>query len=180
MAKKRKVGGVHVQGLFRIKAYHETNEEAYLKRIYEMNKSLFESAYKEAQETARREGDPRALSRFQKAYPTIKTWIKKTVENTIRTSAENVKFGKGVIEAIRLNFTSPVMRFKQNILSGMKSFGIYEDFMFAINEEFNIDKLHYADGDYVYDAEDGRRVIIDVRNSPYTMDIKVSGEKING
>ena len=46
MAKKRKVGGVHVQGLFRIKAYHETNEEAYLKRIYEMNKSLFESAYK--------------------------------------------------------------------------------------------------------------------------------------
>lgn len=178
--RKKKISRTQVQGLFRVKVYHGTNREDYLARVYEMNRQLFESAYEEAKQTARREVDPRAITRFKKAYPNIKIWIKKTVENTIRTSDKNINFGKGVLEAIRLNFTSPIMRFKQNILSGMKSFGIYEDFMFAINEEFNIDKLHYADGNYVYDAEGGRRVIIEVRNSPYTMDITVSGEKING
>lgn len=177
MAKKRKVGGVQKIGFYSIKKYSGKNEEAYLKRIYEMNKNLFESAYKSEAAIARKEKDPRAITRFEKAYPNVQTWINKVVKNTIRTAQEDMSFGKGIKEAIRLSFMSPVSRFKFNIVSGLKSFGIYEDFMFYINEEFNPDRLNYADGNYIYKTESGKKVLIDVHNSPYRMELRIVGEK---
>ena len=75
---------------------------------------------------------------------------------------------------------SPVTRFKFNIVIGLKSFGLYEDFMFYINEEFNPERLNYADGNYIYKTEKGKRVLIDVHNSPYSMELRVLGEKNNG
>ena len=177
MAKKRKVGGVQKVGFYSIKKYSGRNEDAYLKRTYEMNKKLFESEYKREIETAKKEKDKRAIERFNKAYPNVQTWIKKTVQNTIRTASEDMSFGKGVKEAIRLSFTTPVSRFKLNIISGLKIFGLYEDFMFYINEEFNPERLSYADGNYIYKTEKGKRVLIDVHNSPYSMDLRVVGEE---
>lgn len=176
MAKKRKVGGVQKVGFYSIKKYSGRNEDAYLKRVYETNKKLFESEYKREIETAKKEKDKRAIERFKKAYPDVQTWIKKTVQNTIRTAQEDMSFGKGVKEAIRLSFTSPVSRFKFNIVSALKSFGLYEDFMFYINEEFNPERLNYADGNYIYKTEKGKKVLIDVHNSPYSMDLRVLGE----
>lgn len=177
MAKKRKVGGIQKVGFFSIKKYSGKNEEAYLKRIYEINKELFESAYKSEAATARKEADERAILRFQKAYPNVQTWIKKIVKNTIRTAQEDISFGKGIKEAIRLSFMSPVSRFKYNIMTGLKSYGIYEDFMFYINEEFNPDRLNYADGNYIYKTESGKRVLIDIHDSPYRMELRIIGER---
>ena len=177
MAKKRKVGGVQKIGFYSIKNYSGRNEDAYLKRVYEKNKNLFESEYKREIETAKKEKDKRAIERFKKAYPDVQTWIKKTIHNTIRTASEDMSFGKGLKEAIRLSFTSPVSRFKLNIISGLKIFGLYEDFMFYINEEFNPERLNYADGNYIYKTEKGKRVLIDVHNSPYSMDLRVLGEE---
>lgn len=177
MAKKRKVGGVQKIGFYRVKKFTGRNEDAYLKRTYEMNKNLFESEYKREMEAVKKEKDKRAIDRFKKAYPNVQTWIKKTVQNTIRTSQEDMSFGKGVKEAVRLSFMSPVSRFKFNIVIGLKSFGLFEDFMFYINEEFNPDRLNYADGNYVYKTEVGKRVLIDVHNSPYSMEIRVLGER---
>lgn len=176
MAKKRKVGGVQKVGFYSVKKYSGRNEDAYLKRTYEMNKNLFESEYKREMEAAKKEKDPRAINRFKKAYPNVQTWIKKTVQNTIRTASEDMSFSKGIKEAIRLSFTSPVSRFKLNIISGLKNFGLYEDFMFYINEEFNPERLSYADGNYIYKTEKGKRVLIDVHNSPYSMDLRIIGE----
>ena len=176
MAKKRKVGGVQKIGFYSIKKYSGRDEDAYLKRVYEKNKNLFESEYKREMEAAKKEKDPRAINRFKKAYPNVQTWIKKTVQNTIRTASEDMSFGKGIKEAIRLSFTSPVSRFKLNIINGLKSFGLYEDFMLYINEEFNPEKLSYADGNYIYKTEGGKRVLIDVHNSPYSMDLRIIGE----
>lgn len=176
MAKQRKVGGVQKVGFYRVKKYSGRNEDAYLKRTYEMNKNLFESEYKREMEAAKKEKDKRAIDRFKKAYPNVQTWIKKTVMNTIRTASEDMSFGKGVKEAIRLTFTSPVSRFKLNIVNGLKSFGLYEDFMLYINEEFNPERLSYADGDYRYKTEGGKTVLIDVHNSPYSMDLRIVGE----
>ena len=79
MAKKKKVGGVQKVGFYRVKKYSGRNEDAYLKRTYEMNKKLFESEYKREIETAKKEKDKRAIERFNKAYPNVQTWIKKTV-----------------------------------------------------------------------------------------------------
>ena len=177
MAKKRKVGGVQKVGFYRVKKYSGRNEDAYLKRVYETNKNLFESEYKREIETAKKEKDKRAIERFNKAYPNVQTWIKKTVQNTIRTASEDMSFSKGIKEAIRLSFTSPVSRFKLNIISGLKIFGLYEDFMFYINEEFNPERLSYADGNYIYKTEKGKRVLIDVHNSPYSMDLRIVGEE---
>ena len=177
MAKKRKVGGVQKIGFYSIKKYSGRNEDAYLKRVYEKNKNLFESEYKREMETAKKEKDKRAIDRFKKAYPDVQTWIKKTVQNTIRTASEDMSFSRGFKEAVRLSFMSPVSRFKFNIVIGLKSFGIYEDFMFYINEEFNPDRLNYADGNYIYKTEKGKRVLIDVHNSPYSMEIRVLGEE---
>ena len=177
MAKKKKVGGVQKVGFYRIKKYSGRDEDAYLKRMYEMNKNLFDSEYKREMEAAKKEKDKRAIDRFKKAYPDVQTWIKKTVQNTIRTASEDMSFSRGLKEAIRLSFTSPVSRFKLNIISGLKSFGLYEDFMFYINEDFNPERLSYADGNYIYNTEKGKRVLIDVHNSPYSMDIKVLGEE---
>ena len=177
MAKKRKVGGVQKIGFYSIKKYRGRDEDAYLKRVYEMNKKLFESEYKREIETAKKEKDKRAIERFNKAYPNVQTWIKKTVQNTIRTASEDMSFGKGLKEAIRLSFTTPVSRFKLNIISGLKSFGLYEDFMFYINEEFNPERLSYADGNYIYKNEKGKRVMIDVHNSPYSIYLRVLGEE---
>ena len=176
MAKKRKVGGVQKEGFYSIKKYSGRDEDAYLKRVYEKNKKLFESEYKREMEAAKKEKDKRAIDRFKKAYPDVQTWIKKTVQNTIRTAQEDMSFGKGLKEAIRLSFTSPVSRFKLNIVSGLKSFGLYEDFMLYINEEFNPERLSYADGNYIYKTEGGKRVLIDVHNSPYSMDLRIIGE----
>lgn len=176
MAKKKKVGGVQKVGFYRVKKYSGRDEDAYLKRVYEMNKNLFESEYKREMEAAKKEKDKRAIDRFKKAYPNVQTWIKKTVQNTIRTAQEDMSFGKGLKEAIRLSFTSPVLRFKFNIVSGLKSFGLYEDFMLYINEEFNPERLAYADGNYIYKTEGGKRVLIDVHNSPYSMDLRIIGE----
>ena len=177
MAKKRKVGGVQKIGFYSIKKYSGRNEDAYLKRVYEKNKNLFESEYKREMEAAKKEKDPRAITRFKKAYPNVQTWIKNKVQNTIRTASEDMSFGKGVKEAVRLSFMSPVSRFKFNIITGLKSFGLFEDFMFYINEEFNPDRLSYADGNYIYKTERGKRVFIDVHNSPYSMEIRVLGEE---
>ena len=177
MAKKRKVGGVQKIGFYSIKKYSGRNEDAYLKRVYEKNKNLFESEYKREMETAKKEKDKRAIERFNKAYPNVQTWIKKTVQNTIRTASEEMSFSRGLKEAVRLSFMSPVSRFKFNIITGLKSFGLFEDFMFYINEEFNPDRLSYADGNYIYKNEKGKRVLIDVHNSPYSMEIRVLGEE---
>ena len=177
MAKKRKVGGVQKIGFYSIKKYSGRNEDAYLKRVYEKNKNLFESEYRREKEAAKKEKDKRAIERFNKAYPNIQTWIKKTVQNTIRTASEDMSFSRGLKEAVRLSFMSPVTRFKFNIITGLKSFGLYEDFMFYINEEFNADRLSYADGNYIYKTEKGKRVLIDVHNSPYSMELRVLGER---
>ena len=176
MAKKRKVGGVQKIGFYSIKKYSGKNEDAYLKRIYEKNKKMFEQAYADEKKIAEKEKDEKAIERFNKAYPNIQTWIKKVVQNTIRTSTEDITFNKGIQEAVRLRFMSPVARFKYNIILGLKSFGLYEDFMFYINEEFNPDRLNYADGNYIYKNEKGKRVLIDVHNSPYSMEVRVLGE----
>lgn len=178
MAKKRKVGGVQKIGFYSIKKYSGKNEDAYLKRMYEMNKKMFEQAYADERKIAEKEKDKQAIVRFNKAYPNIQTWIKKTVQNTIRTSVEDVTFNKGMQEAVRLRFMSPVARFKYNIILGLKSFGLYEDFMFYINEELNLDRLNYADGNYIYKTESGKKVLIDVHNSPYSVEVRVLEEEI--
>ena len=176
MAKQRKVGGVQKIGFYRVKKYSGRNEDAYLKRVYETNKNLFDQAFADEKKKVKKEKDKRAIERFNKAYPNVLTWIKKTVQNTIRTASEDMSFSKGLKEAIRLSFTSPVSRFKLNIVNGLKSFGLYEDFMLYINEEFNPERLSYADGNYIYKTEGGKRVLIDVHNSPYSMDLRVIGE----
>ena len=177
MAKKKKVGGVQKVGFYRVKKYSGRNEDAYLKRVYETNKKLFDQAFADEKKKVKKEKDARAIERFNKAYPNVQNWIKKTVQNTIRTASEDMSFSKGIKEAIRLSFTSPVSRFKLNIISGLKIFGLYEDFMFYINEEFNPERLSYADGSYIYKTEKGKRVLIDVHNSPYSMDLRVLGEE---
>ena len=178
MAKKRKVGGVQKIGFYSIKKYSGRNEDAYLKRMYEKNKKLFESEYKREIETAKKEKDKRAINRFKKAYPDVQTWIKKTVQNTIRTASEDMSFSRGFKEAVRLSFMSPVSRFKFNIVIGLKSFGLFEDFMFYINEEFNPERLSYADGNYIYKTESGKKVLIDVHNSPYSVEVRVLEEEV--
>ena len=177
MAKKKKVGGVQKVGFYRVKKYSGRDEDAYLKRVYEKNKNLFDEAFADEKKKVKKEKDKRAIERFNKAYPNVQTWIKKTVQNTIRTASEDMSFSRGFKEAVRLIFMSPVSRFKFNIVIGLKSFGIYEDFMFYINEEFNPDRLNYADGNYIYKTERGKRILIDVHNSPYSMEIRVLGEE---
>ena len=177
MAKKKKVGGVQKVGFYRVKKYSGRNEDAYLKRVYETNKNLFEQAFADEKKKVKKEKDKKAIERFNKAYPNVQTWIKKTVQNTIRTASEDMSFSRGIKEAIRLSFTSPVSRFKYNIITGLKSFGLYEDFMLYINEEFNPERLSYVDGNYIYKTEKGKRVLIDVHNSPYSMEVRVLGER---
>ena len=177
MAKKRKVGGVQKVGFYRVKKYSGRDEDAYLKRMYEKNKNLFDQAFADEKKKVKKEKDPRAITRFNKAYPNVQNWIKKTVQNTIRAASEDMSFSKGIKEAIRQSFTSPVSRFKLNIISGLKSFGLYEDFMLYINEEFNPERLSYADGNYIYKTEGGKRILIDVHNSPYSMYLRVLGKE---
>lgn len=178
MAKKRKVGGVQKIGFYSIKKYSGRNEDAYLKRIYEKNKKMFEQAYADERKIAEKEKDEKAIERFNKAYPNINVWIKKVVQNTIRTAEEGASYNKGVQEAVRLRFMSPVARFKYNIILGLKSFGLYEDFMFYINEELNLDRLNYADGNYIYKNAKGKKVMIDVHNSPYSVEVRVLEEEV--
>ena len=45
MAKKKKVGGVQKVGFYRDKKYSGRNEDAYLKRVNETNKKLFDQAF---------------------------------------------------------------------------------------------------------------------------------------
>ena len=178
MAKKRKVGGTYKEGFYTIKKYSGKNEEAYLKRMYEKNKNLFEQAYEAERKMAEKEKDKQAIVRFNKAYPNIKVWMKKVVDSAILTSKEGITFNKGVREATRLTFMAPVLRFKQNVIEGLKSHGLYDDFMFFINEEFNLDRLQYADGNYIYKNAKGKKVMIEVFNSPYRMAVMEMDQEV--
>ena len=178
MAKKRKVGGAHKVGFYSVKKFTGKDEEIYLESMYKKNKKLFEQAYKAARKMAEKQKDEEAVVRFDKAYPNIKIWIKAKVKSAIITSTEDLTFGEGVREATRLTFMAPVLRFKQNIIAGMKSHGIYDDFMFYINEEFNLDRLQYADGNYIYKNSKGKKVMIEVFNSPYRMEVIEMDEEV--
>lgn len=173
MAKKRKVGGTYKVGFYSVKKnLQEKDEEIYLQRMYKKNKKLFQQAYKAARKMAEKAEDEKAVARFKETYPNIKVWIKAKVDSAMRTSTDvDITFGKGVLEAIRLTFMSPVLRFKQNVIDGLKSHGLYDDFMFYINEEFNPDRLKYADGNYIYKNGKGKKVMIEIFNSPYEMKV---------
>ena len=176
MPKKRKVGGTYKVGFYNLKKYSGKNEEAYIKRMYEMNKNLFDQAYEAERKMVEKEKDKEAIVRFDKAYPNVKVWIKKVVDGAILT--EDVTFNKGVREATRLTFMAPALRFKQNVIDGLKSHGLYDDFMFFINEEFNLDRLQYADGNYIYKNAKGKKVMIEVFNSPYRMAVMEMDEEV--
>ena len=179
MAKKRKVGGAYKVGFYSVKKFTGKDEELYLQRMYEKNKKLFQQAYKAARKMAEKEKDEKAVVRFDEAYPNIKVWIKAKVDSAMRTSKDiDITFGKGVREATRLTFMAPVLRFKQNIIEGMKSHGLYDDFMFYINEEFKLDRLQYADGNYIYKNGKGKKVMIEVFNSPYRMEVMEMDEEV--
>ena len=177
MPKKRKVGGTYKVGFYNLKKYSGKNEEAYIKRMYEKNKNLFDQAYEAERKMVEKEKDKQAIVRFDKAYPNVKVWIKKVVDGAILT--EDVTFNKGVREATRLTFMAPTLRFKQNVIEGLKSHGLYEDFMFFINEEFNLDRLQYADGNYIYKNAKGKKVMIEVFNSPYRMAVMEMDEEVD-
>ena len=177
MPKKRKVGGTYKVGFYNLKKYSGKNEEAYLKRMYEMNKNLFDQAYEAERKMVEKEKDKQAIVRFDKAYPNVKVWIKKVVDGAILT--EDVTFNKGVREATRLTFMAPTLRFKQNVIEGLKSHGLYDDFMFFINEEFNLDRLSYADGNYIYKNAKGKKVMIEVFNSPYRIGVMEMDEEVD-
>lgn len=178
MAKKRKVGGTYKVGFYSLKKkFTGKDEDIYLQSMYKKNKKFLTQAYKAARKMAKKAKDEKAIDRFKKAYPNIKIWIKAKVKSAIITSTEELTFVEGVKEAIRLNFMAPVTRFKYNIITGLKSFGLYEDFMFYINEELNTERLNYADGNYIYKTEKGKKVMIEVENSPYRMEIRVLGEE---
>ena len=176
MPKKTKVCATYKVGFYNLKKYSGKNEEAYIKRMYEMNKNLFDQAYEAERKIVEKEKDKQAIVRFDKAYPNVKVWIKKVVNGTVLT--EDVTFNKGVREATRLTFMAPVLRFKQNIIEGLKSHGLYDDFMFFINEEFNLDRLQYADGNYIYKNAKGKKVMIEVFNSPYRMAVMEMDEEV--
>lgn len=179
MAKKRKVGGTYKEGFYNLKKYSGKNEEAYLKRMYEKNKNLFDQAYEAARKMAEKEKDKQAVVRFDKAYPNIKVWMKAKIYSAkITSKEENITFNKSVREATRLTFMAPVLRFKQNVIEGLKSHGLYDDFMFFINEEFNLDRLQYADGNYIYKNSKGKKVMIEVFNSPYRMAVMEMDEEV--
>ena len=178
MPKKRKVGGTYKVGFYRIKKYSGKNEEAYIKRLYEQNKKLFDQAYEAERKLVEKEKDEKAIERFNKAYPNVKVWIKKVVDSEILTAKKGITFNKGVREATRLTFMAPALRFKQNVIDGLKSHGLYDDFMFFINEEFNLDRLQYADGNYIYKNAKGKKVMIEVFNSPYRMAVMELDEEV--
>ena len=179
MAKKRKVGGTYKEGFYNLKKYSGKNEEAYIKRMYEMNKNLFDQAYESARKMAEKAKDKKAVVRFDEAYPNIKVWIKAKVKSAMITSTDvDITFNKGVKEATRLTFMAPVLRFKQNVIEGLKSHGLYDDFMFFINEEFNLDRLSYANGNYIYKNAKGKKVMIEVFNSPYRMGVMEMDEEV--
>ena len=180
MPKKRKVGGTYKEGFYNLKKYSGKNEEAYLKRMYERNKNLFDQAYEAARKMAEKAKDKKAVVRFDEAYPNIKVWIKAKIYSAkITSKEENITFNKSVKEATRLTFMAPVLRFKQNVIEGLKSHGLYDDFMFFINEEFNLDRLSYADGNYIYKNAKGKKVMIEVFNSPYRMGVMEMDEEVD-
>ena len=180
MPKKRKVGGTYKQGFYNLKKYSGKNEEAYIKRMYEKNKNLFDQAYESARKMAEKAKDKQAVVRFDEAYPNIQTWIKAKIYSAkITSKEENITFNKSVREATRLTFMAPALRFKQNVIDGLKSHGLYDDFMFFINEEFNLDRLQYADGNYIYKNAKGKKVMIEVFNSPYRMAVMEMDEEVD-
>ena len=179
MAKKRKVGGTYKEGFYNLKKYSGKNEEAYLKRMYERNKNLFDQAYEAARKMAEKAKDKQAVVRFDETYPNIKVWIKAKIYSAkITSKEENITYNKSVREATRLTFMAPALRFKQNVIEGLKSHGLYDDFMFFINEEFNLDRLQYADGNYIYKNGKGKKVMIEVFNSPYRMAVMEMDEEV--
>ena len=62
MAKKKKVGGVQKVGFYRVKKYSGRNEDAYLKRVYETNKNLFEQAFADEKKKVKKEKDKKFLA----------------------------------------------------------------------------------------------------------------------
>lgn len=178
MAKTRKSKADIILAGFKIREQRTIGDKRYLNKIYYENQEKFEKAYRKEYEkmveTAKRPGYTGSVENFKARFPNARVYAQSLIKNY--RADFHVSLQESAKKLIQVRFGEARLRFENNLLTGLKSFGLYEDFMLYINEEFNPERLSYADGNYIYKTEKGKRVLIDVHNSPYSMELKVLGE----
>lgn len=165
------------------------SDTRYAELVYETNQVQFEAFYNKELQTAtaieqkartdaryrlRNPGAIHQTEQFVQQFPNAKALFLQLA----RSYTEVVQYEKGtrvtggitktgIEKAIQLRFGEEIARFQNNVLKGLQTYGVYNDFIKLIREPVNANKLVYVgDGVYTYETFDGRVIKITLTNSP--------------
>ena len=180
MAKERKSKADIIIAGFKIKKQGTIGENRYLNKLYYENKEKFEKAYlKEYEtmvETAKRPGYSGSVENFKARFPNARIYAQSLIKSYQRDFRASLQ--ESAKKMVQVRFGESRLRFENNLLKGLQSFGLKDTFYFLINEEFDANKLEYVgDGTYHYINSEGKIIVIDTTNSPTSMDVYEYGAK---
>lgn len=159
-----------------VPALKRLQEQAYLEKTYEINKKQLMLEYKEAARRAKNFSQE-AYQSFKASYPNAKAWLTKITVSEGR--ARNIKgIQKQLIHSFNKRFVSENTIYKENAIQGLKTYGVYEEFMFQINEDLELEKLKYEGNSvYTYITDNGKLIRLIFTNSPLSVEVVVVGDE---
>lgn len=120
-------------------------EKAFIKEFINMNERQLRSQYDYVG------GSSSKLEReaFAQRYPTLETFVEDRTRNIYQSQGETIR--SALMKATIMEFGEELARFRNNLIQGMHKNGIYNDFVKAIGESLDINKMNYlGDGVYQY------------------------------
>ena len=183
MAKTRKSKADIIIAGFKIREQGTIGDKRYLNRIYYENQEKFEKAYRKEYETmvetVKRPGYSGSVENFKARFPNARVYAQSLIKNYQADFRASLQ--ESAKKMVQVRFGESRLRFENNLLKGLSSFGLKDTFYFLINEEFDANKLEYVgDGRYHYTNSEGQIIVIDTTNSPMLMDIYRLGDRTNG
>lgn len=180
MAKQRKSKADIMLAGFKIKRQGTIGDNRYLNKIFYENREQFEKAYlKEYEkhvETSKRPGYSGSVENFKAKWPNARAYAQSIIKNYQKDFGASLQ--ESTKKMIQVRFGEARLRFENNLLHGLKSFNLKDTFYFLINEDFDANKLEYTgNGTYHYINDEGKIIVIDITNSPASMEVYELGAK---
>lgn len=180
MAKQRKSKADIMLAGFKIKRQGTIGDNRYLNKIFYENREEFERAYlKEYEkqvETSKRPGYSGGVENFKARFPNARVYAQSIIKNYQQDFGASLQ--ESAKKMIQVRFGESRLRLENNLLHGLKSFNLKDTFYFLINEDFDANKLDYiGSGVYHYINSEGKIIVIDITNSPESIEVYELGAK---
>lgn len=152
----------------------------FIREFFNLNREQFQQIYEneleKARNTDKRQGYSDAEKNFLRKYPDAHAYVS---DNIVRyKKIKKLQIVKATEFAITKSLGYARSRYIDNFFSGLEKYGIKEDFMFYINEEFDYGRMDVEANTVTYITRTGKKVVLDYENSPVRILLYVNGEEV--